>query len=193
MKLTQKQSTFCLHYFKTGNATESVILAKFAPRSAAVTGSRLLRKANIQERLKELQVKAEDAAVMSVVERKRKLSIIGRAELIDFMQDDEPVLSKNTPNHAAAEEYSVSTRYAKNGDPIVTRSVKLLNPVSAIQELNKMEKIYSESGTTNNFIDNRKIILVSDLTDEQLTNIITLESGSGTRVIESPVSPPETC
>ena len=148
-KLTQRQESFCLNYFKCGNASEAGILAKYSPKSVRNITSILLTNPNIKARLKELQQAAEDAAVMTVVERKRKLSVIGRAELTDFIVDDEPVLSKNTPNSAAAEEYSVSTRYTRSGDPIITRSVKLLNPVSAIQELNKMEKIYDDSTRVN--------------------------------------------
>ena len=41
------------------------------------------------------------------------------------------------PCHEAAKAYSVKTTYTKKGDPIVTRSITLTDPVAAIAELNK--------------------------------------------------------
>ena len=191
MRLTQKQEKFCINYFKCGNASEAGILAGYSPRSIRNITSVLLTKANIVNRISQLRAKVESSAIADVTERKEILTGILRAKLTDFLDvNGEPIL--NVPNNAAANEYSVTTKYSKLGEPIVTKEIKLHSPIQAIAELNKMEKIYSDNnGTTNINIDNRKVILVSDLTDEQLTNIIALGNGSGSGVIESPVSPQE--
>ena len=78
--LTQKQrrETFCINYFTEGNATEAAIVAGYSPRSARSTASRLLTKGNILARLQELQKKAEDKSVATVLERKQKLTEIIR-------------------------------------------------------------------------------------------------------------------
>jgi hypothetical protein len=131
---------------------------------------------------------------MDVIERKERLSEIARANLTQFMElgkDGSWVnLGPETPNAGAIQEIHSRTEYDDKTDTnTVYTSVKLHSPIQAIQELNKMEKIYSDNnGTTNINIDNRKVILVSDLTDEQLTNIIALESGSRPGVAIPPTS-----
>ena len=192
MKITQRQEVFCVNYFKTGNATQSALTAKYAPNGAAVTACRLLRKTNIIDKLNQLRQKAEDAAIMDVQERKRRLSEIARTNLTQFMElgkDGSWVnLGPETTNAGAIQEIHSRTEYDENGDnPTIYTSVKLHDPLKAIDLLNKMDKLYSDTGTSNVFnIDNRKVVLVSDLTDEQLTNIIT--SGSGTGTLEPPTS-----
>lgn len=64
MSLNLQQAKFLKEYLKSGNATEAAIKAGYAPDSAAVTGARLLRKANIREAvektLNKLEISAEN-------------------------------------------------------------------------------------------------------------------------------------
>ena len=195
--LTVKQEKFCINYFKLGNASEAGKLAGYSPKGARVRASNLLTKRNIQERIAQLQEKAASAKIMDVIERKERLSEIARANLTQFMElgkDGSWVnLGPETPNPGAIQEIHSRTEYDKDTDTnTVYTSVKLHDPIRAIDLLNKMEKIYSDNaGTTNINIDNRKVILVSDLTDEQLTNIIAIEGGSSAGTISPPVSPEE--
>ena len=195
--LTVKQEKFCINYFKLGNASEAGKLAGYSPKSIRNITSVLLTKTNIQERIAQLQEKAASAKIMDVIERKERLSEIARANLTQFMElgkDGSWVnLGPETPNPGAIQEIHSRTEYDKDTDTnTVYTSVKLHDPIRAIDLLNKMEKIYSDNaGTTNINIDNRKVILVSDLTDEQLTNIIAIEGGSSAGTISPPVSPEE--
>lgn len=55
-KLTKKEELFCYEYLANRfNATTASIKAGYAENSAAVTGSRLLRKANIQAKIEHLK------------------------------------------------------------------------------------------------------------------------------------------
>ena len=57
MALNVKQEAFCLHYAKTGNATESYKKAGYTVTTEGASyasANRLLKNAKVQERLKEL-------------------------------------------------------------------------------------------------------------------------------------------
>lgn len=57
MKITLKVRKFIEHYARTGHGTKSAIFAGYAENSAAVTASRLLKKANIVAEIAE-EIKA---------------------------------------------------------------------------------------------------------------------------------------
>jgi len=143
MILTQKQEKFCLRYFELGNATEAAIQAGYSQRTATPTASRLLTYVNISERLAQLRQKAEDASVAGVVERKQILSEIARGRLADFMTR----LTPEKLRSAALQEVKiVESTVGKDK----TTTVRLNNPLQAIDLLNKMEKIYDNGGVTVN-------------------------------------------
>lgn len=83
MKLTQRQERFCLLYFETGNATQSAVDAGYSTNTARVIAYENLQKPDIKARLVELgqkllnaQDKAETNTIMTVQERKERLSEI---------------------------------------------------------------------------------------------------------------------
>jgi len=79
-KLTQKQETFCLKYFKIGNATEAALIAGYSARSIRNIASITLTKANVQARLTELRAKAESDTVATVLEREQILTDMSRVK-----------------------------------------------------------------------------------------------------------------
>uniref|UniRef100_A0A6M3IHN6 Putative terminase n=1 Tax=viral metagenome TaxID=1070528 RepID=A0A6M3IHN6_9ZZZZ len=172
MKLTQKQETFCLNYFECGNASEAARLAKYSPKTAGVIGAENLLKPKIQAKLRELNEIVKSKKVATVEERKNRLTEFIRANVADFADDEgEPVLNKDIPNYGAAREYYHRTKYGKFGNATITKSIKLVDPIAAISELNKMEKIYETSVNINQ--DNRvmNIIVESEETKKLLGNI----------------------
>lgn len=52
--MNSRQERFCLEYAASGNATKAAIAAGYSPKTARVQGNRLLTKADIQRRLREL-------------------------------------------------------------------------------------------------------------------------------------------
>lgn len=161
-ELTQKQEIFCLKYFELGNAAEAARLAKYSPRTADVIGRENLRKLTIQSRIQELRGKAnltEDDSIASVHERKQILTEIARAKLTNFMElglDGSWVnIGEETPRGGAIQEIHSTTKYDEHGaNPTVHTSVKLHDPMKAIDLLNKMDKIYTDGAQ---YIDNRKV------------------------------------
>jgi len=159
MMLTARQEAFALNLFKGLTQREAWIQAgysnKYPVASIDSNACQLAEKTKIKQRLQELRNQAASDAIMSEREAKERLSDIARANLVDFQRDGEPVLSKDVPHHAAASEYYHRTRFDKAGNPIITKSIKLLNPISAIKTLAEMEKWLDIP-----YQDNRQLIFI---------------------------------
>lgn len=152
--LTTKQETFCLKYLELPTATAAMIAAGYSPKYAHNNTPEVLHHPLVKARIKELRQKMEDATVMNGLERRQRLSEIGRARLTDFMvlgEDGSWVnLGPETKLTGAIQEIHSRTEYDDKGaSPTVHTSVKLHNPIQAIDLLNKMDKIYSDNPPTN--------------------------------------------
>lgn len=161
--LTQKQETFCLKYFELGNASKAALIAGYSPRYAATHTTRWLNMANIQERLRGLRQVAEDESVATVIERKQVLTEIVRARQTDFMTCSADGvwmhdIGKESLNKASLKKIRTTTMpFGSKGSDlkIILTEVELSNPMTAIDLLNKMDKIYTPDGAVN--IDNRTL------------------------------------
>ena len=84
MKLSVKQEAFVLEFAKTGNAAEAYRNAGYktnGPNSATSGASRLLMKANVQKRLKELSDEIKNESIADIQEMQSVLTSIIREEL----------------------------------------------------------------------------------------------------------------
>ena len=146
--LTPKQEKFALGLFE-GKTQRQAFIDAYNPRygrwqpPGECTGidchaSLLANKPKIKAFLEALKSKIiEDNYIMPVKERMRKLSEIGRANLTDFVNEEGSV-TLEAPNKGALQEVVVEeTERGKR-----KKSVKLHNPIAAIQELNKMDHVY---------------------------------------------------
>ncbi len=94
MALNPKQEAFCLHYAKTGNATESYKVAGYRSKtenSTNAAATRLLKNVKVQARLKQLKEKIQKPAIMDIAEMQERLSAMGRGETFE-----ESVTNKGT-------------------------------------------------------------------------------------------------
>lgn len=176
--LTQKQANFCLKYFECGNASEAAIAVGYGPKSAARNAYHVLHSPLVRARLEELRKKAEGDSVMNILERKQRLSEVARARLTDFMElgkDGSWVnIGEETEKGGAIQEIHSRTEYDENrAHPTVYTSVKLHDPMKAIDLLNKMDKIYSDfpplpqdNRIVNIFVvDNEAKVLISQVAE----------------------------
>ena len=175
--LTQKQETFCLRYFETGNAGASYIEAGYSPKFADINVHKLLNTTRLQERLQGLRQEAEDATVATVVERKQKLTTILRGNLLDYEEvgADGSYLSigKESPNTGAIGEITSRTEYDKDGaNAAIVTKVKLHNPIQAIAELNKMERIYEPDGSVTIHNNQLTIVVASEQGKRDLERVM---------------------
>lgn len=79
-KLSVMQEAFCMHYAKTGNATESAIAAGYSEKTARSQGQRLLTKVDIQKRLQKLAQEVKNDKIADVREIQEYLTSVMRRE-----------------------------------------------------------------------------------------------------------------
>ena len=156
MKLTQKQEAFTRLTFETNEPAQAYLqIYKCKSKGvASACATRLLKNAKIKAYLEDLNQQTEDASVASVLERKQILTEITRGNLLDYQETGADGawlnIGKDSPHTKAVAEITSRTN---EDDSVITR-VKLHNPIQAITELNKMERIYETEGVK---IDNRTI------------------------------------
>lgn len=166
-----RHERFALALFKGMSQKDAAIEAGYSPKSAIVNASRLLTKANIIKRVTELQSKAETDTIMSVTERKEKLSEIARARLSDFIEagQDGAWINVGLDNvHSAAlQEVTSRTDYDDDGSkPTVITKIKLHDPVKSISELNKMEGEYPATKLEHDIGEGTKVLFFKEVTRE---------------------------
>jgi len=176
--LTQKQEKFCLNLFAGMSQREAWLNAGYSKNMAVATidskACILAVNGKVRERLAELRKKAEDASIMSVIERKQRLSEIARAVVPDFQDEGGGInVKRGIPNVAAVSEVTTKSKYnRKNMEPVVITNLKLHSPIQAIAELNKMEKIYSETpASTINNTQNINIYVMDPETKDLLSKV----------------------
>jgi len=79
--INKQWEKFCIEYFGDKNGKDAAIAAGYSPRTARSMASRLLTKVNISDRLRELQEAVANKAIMSVTQRKERLSTFGREDI----------------------------------------------------------------------------------------------------------------
>lgn len=82
-KLNVKQEAFCLHYARTGNATESYKKAGYNPkteRSVYASANQLLKNPKVKERLQELAEEIASEKIASIKEIQEYLTSVMRGE-----------------------------------------------------------------------------------------------------------------
>lgn len=154
--LTQKQENFCLFYVYGENgepvtAGRAMELAKYAPGFCATHSTKLLNSAKVQVRIAELRKRLEDAKVMAPLERRQRLTEIGRANIPDFRDEGGGIeVKKKSPNVGAVAEITTKTKmFRKSMEPVVITNLKLHSPTQAIDLLNKMDHIYTDAPQLN--------------------------------------------
>ena len=165
--LTQKQENFAQNLFQGMSQRQAYIKAGYSSNQLPATLDRhakdLADNDKILTRLEELNNVTLTPLVMSVQERKEKLSKIARAEITDFV-DDEGNVDLTGDNNAALAEITITEWQVGKDKRAESRSkkIKLINPISAIHELNDMENIgkkpeqYNDNRQVNFYITNQE-------------------------------------
>lgn len=171
--LTPKQERFCINLFKGMSQREAWINAGYSNKYSAKiideNACRLAAKSKIETRMAELRQAAQDEAVADFNERQRRLTEFIRANLKDFVDTDGNI-TLEAPYPGALSELVIEDWQGGKDQRAISRTkkVKLRDPISAIAELNKMDKVYDSGGS--NYNDNRTInIIVSSDKAKELT------------------------
>lgn len=145
-RLTQKQKIFCQRYFVLGNATEAALLAGYSSRAIRSIASENLTKPNIKQYLDELNKKTEDESVGTVRERKQILTEIYRGRMGNFLDEEQHIKQGEPMNSAAIQEITteeVKIGRGEHAQLVQITKIKLINPIQAIAEHNKMGGDYA--------------------------------------------------
>ncbi|KKN45275.1 hypothetical protein LCGC14_0684610 [marine sediment metagenome] len=141
--LTPKEQAFSLNYFKTNGKRPglSAMLAGYPSKSAGAHATEILQRQRVKDYLRKLWEAAESPIVMSVRERKEKLSLIARGMVGDCVDEGGNIDWGAVKEMPAVKEVTIEERDIGEAT-LRTIRVKLLNPVESIHELNLMEKLY---------------------------------------------------
>lgn len=151
MLKNKRYEKFALAIFKGMSQKDAAIEAGYKPSRARQTASRLVTNGDIKARLHELQqevakgiVEDKIAATQEIME---VLTEIIRARFNDFVDEDGhlDIAGKDKLKNAALQELK-TTRWTGGKDErasSITTTMKLRDPIAAIQELNKMRGSYA--------------------------------------------------
>uniref|UniRef100_A0A6M3LTM9 Putative terminase n=1 Tax=viral metagenome TaxID=1070528 RepID=A0A6M3LTM9_9ZZZZ len=156
-KLNARQKLFCINMASGMSQADAYTNAGYHSEIPGPQATELLHtNTSIQAYLNRLieskrqltiQKSAEIVSkALSKEEKRGILADIARAQLTDMIDDAGNIrLDKKSPAARALKEWYKKHRLDKYGNPIVTSSVKLIDPITAIMEDNKMSGDYAPS------------------------------------------------
>ena len=137
-RLTAKQEAFCINYFTLRNASQAALVAGYSPHTAPWIAYENLQKPQIARRLAELEAKVESEAIGAVTERKQRLTEIYRATVADFVDENGNLSISGKDKLKTPAVAEIRTERTVLG---IKTTLKLRDPIGAIAEQNKMERI----------------------------------------------------
>ena len=154
-ELNSRQRQFAINYASgTMTMTEAYIKSGYSPVEAGSCAATLFNgNASLQAYYNQLVKRKENIALAQITETimqphevKARLSELARANLVDFIDEDGRVrLSKDTPHNSAAKKYYRKRRIDRNGNPIETSEIALVDQIEALRELAKIHGLYAPS------------------------------------------------
>lgn len=140
LSLNVKQENFCLHYAKTGNATESYKAAGYQAKTegaAYAASNRLLKNVKVQERLKELAEEIASEKIANIKEIQEYLTSVMRREKTEHVV---VTLSKETTKYVPDENGTMRKQTVKEEIPkVVEIPAKLSDANKAAETLAKLQ------------------------------------------------------
>lgn len=139
-KLTVKQEAFCLHYAKTGNATESYNTAGYKATNSNIAGveaHKLLKNPKIEKRLKKIAEEVKTEKIADIQEIQEFLTSVMRRE---NRENVVVTISKQESSYKPDEEGKMRKYTTKEEIPMVVPiPAKLSDANKAAETLAKMQ------------------------------------------------------
>ena len=154
LEMNSRQKQFATNYASGMTQVQAYILAGYSDVEARSNAATLFSTNKsvrdyynrIIKRKEDLQLAKLTEIVMGPHEVKARLSELARANLVDFLdKDGKPRLSRDIPHHSAAKKYYRKTRTDRNGNPVETSEIALVDQVEALRELAKIHGMYAPS------------------------------------------------
>jgi phage terminase small subunit len=146
-RLSDRQKLFCKYVAEGDNQSTAAIKAGYSEKGNRSRASRLIDKDEIKAEIRRLEEEITTPRMASVRERKIRLSDIARAEITDYFEVVGGQLqwkaNKEKPPNGIFSIKTI-TKTDRSGNTIQTVSVKLGNPIRAIDLLNRMDGLYRQ-------------------------------------------------
>lgn len=152
MPLTEKRERFCIEYVKDFNGTQAAVRAGYSEATADRQASRLLRYAEVWDRINELQDELKRDSIASAVEIREGHTRDVRFSLADFLDehgDFRPSAFADASKLAAVTRYKQTERFLPDGTRIVTREIWGPDKIRARAELSKLNGLYEQPEGAN--------------------------------------------
>lgn len=124
VKLTPKQINFCQEYLKDFNGTQAAVRAGYSKKTANQQAARLLANVNIQNCIKENNLKVEKTNIMDIQEIQERLTLMARGET-----NEEVVVIESTGGFRSEAR-------------VITKKVSAKDQAKALELLGKANKLF---------------------------------------------------
>ncbi|MDF2652792.1 MAG: phage terminase, small subunit, family [Paenibacillus sp.] len=164
-ELTEKQRLFCLYYVKSFNQTMAAIKAGYAPDSAHVEGSRLIRNAKVAAHIRKIKGKMHQELFIDAMDVLNKYIQIAFADITDYVEfgnremtkkeivdhdgDGNPVFDESTESYSFVDlkdsncvDGSLINEVKQGRDGV---SIKLADKMKALDMLSKYFDLLSKT------------------------------------------------
>lgn len=130
-KLTAKEERFCMEFIVDYNATQAAIRAGYSEKSAGVTACKLLKKANVSARVREIQEEFNKTRCFD-----EKARVLAEAwGIFEAATAAKPVMVWNREEHEYEEtgEYQIDGRTAAKALELIAKLGGMLSETRKIE------------------------------------------------------------
>lgn len=136
-----KEQAFIHEYIRDFNGAAAARRAGYSPKNARQQATRMLAKAYIKAYLEELLIEIRNSAKVESADMLLLCQEIMLADVTDYYDADTGLikLDADSPNKRAIGHVKTVTRYDKDGEPIITRELRLRDPIAAMERLARLK------------------------------------------------------
>ena len=149
--LTIQEIKFADAYTDTPDLIRAAMEADVDEQTAKAWALVAIKKPQVSRRIEDNLAMARRSAVMSVRERQELLTNVARSNIIDCVKvgaDGNIELdldkARKLGSHKGIVSLKMDEKTDSGGGTSKSRSIQMTNPISAIQELNKMQGVYTK-------------------------------------------------
>ncbi|MCC2250069.1 terminase small subunit [Virgibacillus sp. AGTR] len=167
-KLTAKQELFCQEYIIDLNATQAAIRAGYSEKTARQTAARLLTKANISARVKELKDKRAEKLELDAYWVLKRLK-----EISDRSMQQEPVMQwdPNLGEMVETGEYQFDSNGANKATELIGKHIGMFDPKLKLQ-LEALQIKNDKTKKETEFIEERTKLIKGEKKDTSLLDVL---------------------
>jgi phage terminase small subunit len=176
MQLRAKQTAFVREYLICRNGTRAAIAAGYAEKSAKVTASRLLTKANVAAAIAEGEKKAEERAAATldqVIAELARVAFSGMSKFVSVTPEGDPMIDLSACTPADLDLLSeITVEDYKEGRGENARDVRRIK-VKPLDRMNALITLGKHLGLGNKTADDAQSGIIAALRDIASRNIST--------------------